>query len=406
MNIGHHCANTSPLFQRALRQFLCLLLLSLSACPEPASTTQADTMSGETSATDATSSGDSSPADVQEDAAPVTSVCVTDTDCAAGICACDGRCVEVSTNPCNVDINCAPGNFCDPCTKHCAALSGLCEPCGGLSACSDGGACMPFSDGGTYCGLACLTDAGCPTGYTCTETGAADKQCIPKSGSCADLGLCDSDGDCVAGEVCNEVLKLCAPGCSEDTECPNPQLCVAARCSDPCTVDTECEAPKECTDGRCKIPGACEVASDCPEAETYCNKDSGTCEPGCLVDDHCGDAAKTCKNGTCVAKGCVHNYQCSFEQECDKATGQCIPMTRDHCAPCDSQSDNPCDGSPNLCVSFEDQDGNPQGDFCLLLCADDEVDQCPQGYGCQKIEVDGTPNFYCVRQCWQDPVGG
>jgi len=342
------------------------------------------------------------------DAGPSVPRCEGDADCASipgAICACDGTCVEVDTNPCNTDINCAPGNFCDPCTKHCAELSQLCEPCTGLSACADGGTCMPFSDGGTYCGLACITDAGCPTGYTCTDTGAADNQCLPKSGSCADLGLCENDGDCVDGEICNDVLKLCAPGCSDDNECPGDQVCVAARCSDPCTTDAECEAPKVCAAGRCKIPGACEGAVDCPEPETYCNKTSGTCTPGCLVDDHCADAAKECKNGSCVPKGCSHNYQCSFEEECDKATGNCIPMTKDHCAVCDASAENQCGGDPNLCVTFEDQDGNAQGDHCLLLCEDDEIDQCPQGYGCQKIEVDGAENFYCVRQCWQNPVG-
>ncbi len=381
----------------------------LTACPDTEAPL-ADVGVGET---DATFPGDDlggdTDASTQADDGPAAPLCTSDDDCAgqAGtICACTGRCVEVTTNPCNTDINCSPGDFCDPCTGHCAALSALCEACTGLSACADGGVCMPFSDGGSYCGLACLTDAGCPTGYACAATGASDKQCLPKSGSCADLGLCADDGECSDGEICNDVLKVCGLGCQEDTECPNPQVCVAARCSDPCTTDAECEPPKSCDDGRCKIAGACETAADCPEPETYCNKSSGTCVDGCLEDDHCGDAAKECKNGSCVDKGCTHNYQCSFEEECDKADGACVPMSKAHCAVCDAQAENQCGGDPNLCIGFEDQDGNPQGDHCILLCEDDEIDQCPQGYGCQQIEVDGAANFYCVRQCWQSPVGG
>jgi hypothetical protein len=399
-----------PYIDTTSRLVALAVALALGACPGDSppigtpDTTTGDTTIPQGDAADA--STDAPVGDQTGDLGPSVQLCTADTDCTetGAMCACTGECVVVTANPCNTDINCNPGDFCDPCTSHCAALSSLCEACTGLSACADGGTCMPFSDGGTFCGLACLTDAGCPTGYTCAATGAPDKQCLPKSGSCTDLGLCENDGDCTDGEICNEVLQVCAPGCDDDLSCPNDQLCVAARCSDPCTDNAQCESPKECTDGRCKIPGACDSSADCIAAATYCNKNSGTCVPGCLEDDHCKDAAQKCDNGACVPKGCTHNYQCSFEEECDKPNGQCIPMTKDHCAPCDAMAENQCGGDPNLCVSFSDADDQPQGDFCLLECEDDETDQCPQAYGCQQIEVDGVPTFYCVRQCWQNPV--
>lgn len=386
---------------------------ALSGCPDEPSATQPDTVTPQTDTTntdgttgpsDATTDG----VDATADTGPPATLCTTDAECVAEpgtVCACTGRCVAVSTNPCNSDINCAPGDYCDACTGHCGTRSKLCESCTGLGSCADGGSCLPFTDGGTYCSQACISDAGCPTGYTCSDIGATDKQCLPKSGDCQDLGLCADDGECPDGEICNDALKVCAPGCKEDGECPNNQVCVASRCSEPCTENTDCESPKECIDSRCKVPGACDSSAECLEAETYCNKSSGMCVSGCLQDVHCGDAAKECKNGTCVSKGCTHNYQCSFEEECNKTTAECVPMAKDHCAACDAQAEGECGGDPNLCVSFQDEDEQPLGDFCLLTCEDDEIDQCPQGYACQQIEGDGVSGFYCVRQCYQTPVG-
>ncbi len=117
-----------------------------------------------------------------------------------------------------------------------------------------------------------------------------------------------------------------------------------------------------------------------------------------------------CEGKTCVPKGCTHNYQCAFAEECEKATGGCVPTPDDHCAVCDASAEGQCGGDPNLCVSLQDEDGNEMGDYCVLTCKDDPVDQCPQGWGCQHIQAQGQggqpglDDWFCVRSCWVDPV--
>jgi hypothetical protein len=350
-----------------------------------------------------------------QDAGPTVERCLADGDCTepGAICACTGECVVPTGNPCNDDKNCGPGLWCDPCIGRCAARVALCDPCAESGACEGSGLCLPFASGGNYCSKACVADAGCPIGYSCAAAGGgADKQCVPKSGDCTDLGLCEDDGQCPDGQICSDALKVCAPGCNDDQQCSMGQVCVRARCVPKCASVADCGPGEECTvDGRCKIPGACESSAECLDPETYCNKSTGMCTPGCLVDSDCQDAAKVCKNLTCIAKGCEHNYQCQHSTECDKTSGACVPMTRDHCAVCDASAENQCGGDPSLCVTFQTEDPATgetveQGDFCLLTCDDDPIDQCPSGYGCQHIENPdaGIDGFYCVRQCYQEVV--
>lgn len=353
-----------------------------------------------------------------------TPECETADDCSGSdvVCSCLGQCVDVSgTNPCTEPKNCGSGSWCDPCVGHCQPQATLCQPCtsaglcnvdGGCrsaeqAGCADQGVCIPFASGGSFCGMACLSSAGCPNGYECiTVDGAAEKQCAPTSGECDALGLCETDVDCPEGEVCLEGPQVCGPGCTDDAACPNGNVCDKARCVPPCADDSECVLPALCDDGgHCKDPNACQTWTECPP-EHYCQKSDGQCVPGCQLDEQCSDAAKVCDDGSCVAKGCEHNYQCGFEEECGKDVGDCGPMTRPHCSVCDASVDDPsqCGGEPNICASFEDAEGAAAGDFCLLTCDSDPIDACPQGYGCEHIEAPdaGIDGYYCVRQCWQE----
>ena len=354
--------------------------------------------------------------------------CQVDADCdgADEICDCRGDCVDVAgQSACTEPKNCGSGTWCDPCTGHCAERADLCHPCVPTGACTgdepclapeDGpcnnGVCVTYASGGSFCGLECVNANGCGgPGYDCVDVdGAEFKQCVATSGQCADLGLCADDAECLEGEICNDTLKICAPGCVEDGQCSGDLICTSARCVTPCTSNADCTSPAECEDdGHCRIPGACETWTECEPVE-YCAKDTGMCTPGCQIDDQCHDASLMCEAGECVPRGCEHNYQCSFEQECDQATGDCIPMTRDHCAVCDAGAEDPpavCGGDPNLCLSLQDKDGNAIGDFCFLTCEEDEIDKCPQGYGCEHIEAPdaGIDGFYCVRDCTYSPPG-
>lgn len=352
--------------------------------------------------------------------------CKSDDECEGPgeVCACDGSCIVPEGAPCTEPKNCGAPTWCNPCTGYCETTSTLCEPCKPVKVCDGEGSCKPaeggpcrdlglcldFASGGSFCTQGCIGDAGCPpAGYECIEvSGSTEKQCKPTSGTCEDLGLCTSDDECGDDEICGP-LGSCAPGCSGDEVCPLGNVCTQGHCGPACVSDTDCEAPKACDpSGHCLIPGACLDSAGC-EPEHYCKKSTGECIPGCLSDAHCQDASKECHNGVCEAKGCEHNYQCAFEENCEKTSGGCEPMTRPHCAACDasSQDAGQCGGEEHLCVTFQDQDGNEQGDFCLLECLDeDPIDRCPQGYSCDHIQSDdgSIDGFYCTRQCPDAPI--
>ncbi len=335
--------------------------------------------------------------------------CAVDADCsgAGEICTCEGECVVPEGAACTEDNNCGVvdgvRHWCSDCTGHCEAQRAVCQPCTKARECNQG-SCVAFASGGNFCGLDCVTDVGCGVGYVCREvSGIEAKQCVPKSGNCLDLGICQDDGDCPDGEICNAAIGECGQGCV-DGGCTVGQVCVLGRCVAPCASDDDCDAPATCTDdGKCKIPGSCETKADCPEPETHCDKVEGRCKDGCLADSDCGDAAKECESTQCVAKGCEHNYQCQFDHDCEQASGACVENTEPHCEPCGDSGSFACD-DPNLCVTFKDEDDNPLGDFCLLPCKEDPIDKCPAGYQCQAAEIDGEDKHFCVRECHVDPV--
>lgn len=388
-----------------------ILVVALVACGGEESS-PGDTSSTDTGGQDTTPGPDSGDtADIAGDTTP-SPFCTSNAECtgAGEICDCQGECVVPLGDACTEDRNCGIPNWCNPCTNHCEPQGDLCDPCNNSRGCKDQGVCLPYSSGGSFCGLACVTDAGCPTGYTCLDLDGAGKQCVAASGQCEDLGLCSADRECPLGQVCNAVTRKCGPGCTEDGQCQQGTVCVQARCVPPCTGDGECVAPATCQGGKCKIPGACELASDCPTPETYCDRGTGQCAPGCQVDADCKDAAKVCKSNDCIDKGCQHNFECAFGRVCNKGNGQCepYPTSEPHCASCDPQAENdPACPTPNICVTFQDENEQPLGDHCLVQCKNDPIDRCPSGWQCQRFEDPngGPEQFFCTRPCYLNPVG-
>ena len=338
--------------------------------------------------------------------------CLSAADCpeVGAVCTCEGRCEVPTGLACTSDRNCGVPRYCNTCTWHCEEQAGLCEPCEADNGCVDGGACVPFASGGSFCGAPCLADAGCARGYRCAEIdGLASRQCVPSSGSCGASALCEGDADCPVGRICQRQTGQCTAGCV-DGGCPNGDVCVAGRCKPPCGLDADCEAPAVCAaGGKCRIPGTCEARDDCPEPETYCDRETGRCADGCREDLDCQDAAKICRGGSCVAKGCTANYQCAFGQVCDGAGG-CVPYpaSEPHCAVCDPQAGGgPGCPEPNLCVTFQDDAGQALGDHCLVPCKDDADRACPSGWQCQRFDDPngGAARFFCARPCYITPVG-
>jgi hypothetical protein len=113
----------------------------------------------------------------------------------------------------DVDNN-ACSNTCVP------AASILCQPCSADTECGrtvDRCVTLP---GGRYCGTNCSGDADCPSDYRCASvSGAAERQCIPRSGVCAPCFDPDGDGygtgpEC-RGSDCDETSTVSYVGATE-----------------------------------------------------------------------------------------------------------------------------------------------------------------------------------------------
>ncbi len=326
------------------------------------------------------------------------------------------QCVAVGDCEPGVDFTCATGQYCDPCTKTCEAERLLCDPCLNDVQCQKakfGTACLPYTSGGTFCGLACIGDAGCPKSYSCkTVAGETSKQCMPKSASCQPLaGACKSDADCPFTTICNVDYGKCIKGCEEDESCPGDQVCSLWRCKPPCASDDVCKAQAAdavCEAEHCKIPGGCLGPAECPDQETYCDMAAHKCVPGCQADFDCKEYGKKCVAGTCQQVGCEFNWECSFGLVCDPPSGKCVTPAEPYCGVCNADDENAteCGGPPAKCLKLADADGNEKGSFCAIACSDAPAGACPQGYDCTELtDQDGnSQGKICIRQCWVDPV--
>jgi len=363
---------------------------------------------------------------------PPGAECVHDEDCGDGrFCDCRYQCQANPAARCDRDMNCGSGSYCEPCTRTCQTQLELCQPC--LSEarcdlrtgfCEPTGAqcwsantatpshCLDYIGGQSYCGLACVSNFGCPQGFECLDVGHGEtqKQCVRFTGDCASGDQCEADNDCPYGEVCG-VYKVCGRGCDLDdpNACPVGQVCSAFRCQAACD-DTEnpCPAGYECSaeDGKCRIPGSCVDWTDCLVPETFCDPATNMCAPGCLEDRDCKRSGYICEAGACEKQACEHNWYCAFEQVCNKESGECEAAQGPYCDTCDPNVENAC-GEGNECIGLQDEDGNKLGDFCFVQCQPGESDRCPQGYQCAPLQdQNGTvQNEVCFRDCSKPPAG-
>ncbi len=186
-------------------------------------------------------------------------------------------------------------------------------------------------------------------------------QCLPPDGGCAvpqgfwreDLCrcvTCENEGQCPAGDVCNEVGECVSDSCescSEHSDCGEGRFCSFGCCvdcllSDDCDVGscvggrcTSCEDDpsicadnQECVDHQCEsttTPGDCGGVT-CEDGE-WCNPETEQCEHGC---GHCNPDC-TCDNGlTCdgfFCTGCT-----PFGDGCPDGS-TCMPMSPSICLP-------------------------------------------------------------------------
>lgn len=368
--------------------------------------------------------------------------CGKDDDCKSlgkkFYCNCKGFCIK---GTCAEDKNCGSASYCGPCDKKCHIRVDTCKPCDADYQCTTDveSVChgIPLSKDVTsepVCLAKCTANGHCPgtTAYQCSDVGEADYWlCLPISGSCGQLRQCDKDSDCKDGKICHPDTHMCINAqCDSDLQCGYPttsRVCAMGRCIDACTIDatgkvTGCNQAKPgwasdrpwiCDTGHCKIKGACFSPTECTEADTFCNLNTHKCMPGCKIDIDCKDAGKICLNGKCIDKGCTHNYECAFGQVCDKTTGKCNdapPLFCQKCTASQQDKSGDCGDKDTMCLKLQDKDGKDLGSFCFPPCQGDpkNVDTCPQGYECAKIqEKDQNGNVKnTYHQCFRDCNAG
>jgi hypothetical protein len=274
------------------------------------------------------------------------------------------------------------------------------------------GVCVPVSLDCGNVAKRCTEDAECGEGEKCWQ----------------DLHVCGCKDTtyCEFGKACHPITHKCVPGCTTDIEC-GQKVCSMGLCQDPCLGSaaggnvTGCpdavpeDAPAgskwDCEEGHCVIPGMCFAATDCREKETYCDADTKTCKPGCLIDYDCKQAAKFCDiaSKTCVEKGCIANYQCDCGKVCNLTTSKCEVAQGKYCEVCNQDDgEEACGDKETLCVGFQDKDGNELGDFCMPPCSADPENPCPANWQCVEVKDDqGTSHGKkCIRHCYQEVMGG
>lgn len=351
----------------------------------------------------------------------VDSFCVERSPCEGGAggtcgegetCDCKGLCIPLITNPCQADIQCQVSEYCDPCQGQCRPRVAPCGACDDSLSCErTGDLCAPVgARGENYCLRLCTGQGSCDNlgpGYLCEAIGERGTFCVPERGECLGVTQCEQDAECEAGFFCNDRLQ-CQPACENDISCPDGLLCQGLRCGPPCTNDADCD-PEEAVceaDGHCSIPGGCQSSRDCTEPETYCDLNASRCVSGCQVDNDCLDANQECVGGRCRPRGCSRNYQCSFGQVCDLESSMCVMAEGRHCeAGCDPMSSaTSCGEGGQRCLSLQDEEENPLGDFCFEPCQP-EPNACPQGYACQEIQDpnNGESFSICLRRCDLNP---
>lgn len=130
---------------------------------------------------------------------------------------------------------------------------------------------------------------------------------------------CQQDGQCPAGNYCNQAAQLCQPGCKADAECPAAQYCDlnAHACANGCRDNSGCVAPLTCAGHAC-VAGVL-ITRD---GEAYGHH--GACDGW----NGCGNAA-TCALWACNINGYANlvsfgaNGPCTGFQVCHLFFGGC-----------------------------------------------------------------------------------
>lgn len=288
MNIKHH-----------LPFAVILLALALPACPVVTNT-----------APDIVDNTELKPCEASEQ-------CPTGNVCAAGICIL-GSCDPVLETACDVgDID---GPFCCKPWELCSTLSFTCEndpSVDGIGCDPADPICTPCevqSDcaGGQFCSSGtCLVAAGrdgCTSSFQCPTGERCDRNvflCVPDRGACQFCGPAFDELCCEDNQVCSEQTGFCTDipdaECQEDAECNAGLFCDDLRRCVQCDATHICGPGLLCDtgEGECFADNTCLVDDDCNGNER-CPPSTLVCIlPECESDSDClGDSRLICNEGT------------------------------------------------------------------------------------------------------------
>ncbi len=309
-------------------------------------------------------------------------------------------------------------------------LDRLCQACKTDVSCTgSGNLCLDIS-GVLSCGRDCSSVA-CPNGYDCLEVtsveGVVANQCVPINGHCQctpenankafSCTVSNDSGSCQGQQICQEDGAMTA--CDAPT--PEPEQCddkdndcdgfVDEQVDlDSCTVENEfgtCVGQRVCNPGKGEsctapipAPETCDTLdNDCDGVADEDFKDAdgnygllehcGACNQNCLGKfAHAGELACDLAEGeaTCKLISCETGYVL--------AQGSlCLPPIHHLCEPCTGHE--ACVGANDKCLQMNPADTQT---FCGRDCGLDNEYQvdCPTGYDCQEVVVDGDSTSQCV----------
>jgi hypothetical protein len=237
--------------------------------------------------------------------------------CRSAACSTNGTCKPAGG--CNVDADCAGGDWCDESTNTCTPrlANGTRVPTDPPHTPTLNGTCS-LAAGTLVCVSRVCDTADNDCGYAngdgpCT---AANGSVVCRSGTCSSSGTCEPaggcnvDADCTGGDWCNESAHTCTPQLANGTPVPTDPshttptldgMCTPAAATLVCASGV-CDATNnEC--GYANGDGPCTVATG-----SVCQ--SGTCSPTGTV---------------CVpVGGCAVDADCMTTQYCDTPTNTCV----------------------------------------------------------------------------------
>ncbi len=296
---------------------------------------------------------------------PFGQACLSNEDCSTGLCLetqAGNLCTETCIEECPEGFLCRGVNSAGPDLMFICVPEywHICESCSDDADCdASTGICVNGGEG-FYCGVQCLGDGGCPSGFECDLELQA---CVPLSGSC--LCRARNEGDVRACFVANEAGK-----------CPGEQHCLGESGWGLCLGE---EPVAEVCDG---------VDNDCDgEVDEGMADFDGDGEPDCIDSDDDGDGVA---DGQDNCPWLQNQEQADLDKDgsgdsCDEDDDNDGTVDAEDTCPTLSnpdQSDLDDDGTGDACDPDDDGDGVPDGtDNCPLVGNAGQTDLDLDGVG-------------------------